>query len=379
MTSMKGYNLDRKGLLPDPEETGQGPYDPDPPAEDDLWFLPGPVEGDPEDVSLPPLPRADSRPLFDIAAWAAAEADQAAQLARVAALFGALDERLRVAPEGWRQRLALREAMALSWQAGDRVPAERLALWSVLRLAGAQDDAQPLARAAWALRRFEGGPGPQDGMADFLARQALTSDGGAQGPEGAEAEDRLTTRIADWEEVMAQASTLHPVSRGALAQHAWQIVGGAEGMPLGARAREAGQEIEAAVIGARMAAVEARAGAVFLPLALAVRPLRGDPAARLGTWLALAEQGCLATLMHLDRLEAWQRRAEQAIKSLSGRTPPLLVRELRDWPHISAPLAEAQTGASRAAVQRNLAWLERQGLIREVTGQGRYRFWAARL
>ena len=40
-------------------------------------------------------------------------------------------------------------------------------------------------------------------------------------------------------------------------------------------------------------------------------------------------------------------------------------------------MAEQLTGSSRAAVQRNLAWMEAQGLIREVTGQGRFRMWKA--
>lgn len=40
-------------------------------------------------------------------------------------------------------------------------------------------------------------------------------------------------------------------------------------------------------------------------------------------------------------------------------------------------MTEILTGASRAAVQRNLGWLEARGLIREVTGQGRYRMWRA--
>ena len=40
-------------------------------------------------------------------------------------------------------------------------------------------------------------------------------------------------------------------------------------------------------------------------------------------------------------------------------------------------MIEAMTGASRAAVQRNLAWMEACGLIREVTGQDRYRMWRA--
>ncbi|MCC0028718.1 MAG: MarR family transcriptional regulator [Brucellaceae bacterium] len=45
------------------------------------------------------------------------------------------------------------------------------------------------------------------------------------------------------------------------------------------------------------------------------------------------------------------------------------------WPQVTAPLAEAETGASRAAVQRNIDKLAERGLIREVTGQGRYRVW----
>jgi Fe2+ or Zn2+ uptake regulation protein len=40
-------------------------------------------------------------------------------------------------------------------------------------------------------------------------------------------------------------------------------------------------------------------------------------------------------------------------------------------------MAGALTDASRATVQRNLAWMEARGLIREVTGQGRFRMWRA--
>ena len=38
-------------------------------------------------------------------------------------------------------------------------------------------------------------------------------------------------------------------------------------------------------------------------------------------------------------------------------------------------MAETLTDSSRAAVQRNLAWMEARGLVRELTGQGRYRMW----
>lgn len=40
-------------------------------------------------------------------------------------------------------------------------------------------------------------------------------------------------------------------------------------------------------------------------------------------------------------------------------------------------MAEALTGKSRAAVQRNLTLFQARGLVREVTGQGRFRFWKA--
>ena len=62
---------------------------------------------------------------------------------------------------------------------------------------------------------------------------------------------------------------------------------------------------------------------------------------------------------------------------LSAKTPPTLRVVLTEWPLVSTPMAETLIGASRAAVQRNLAWTEAQGLIREATGQGHFRLWRA--
>ena len=80
-------------------------------------------------------------------------------------------------------------------------------------------------------------------------------------------------------------------------------------------------------------------------------------------------------MRHLDDIEAWSARAEAEMSPLSGRTPPALSAVLTEWPLVSAPMAEALIDASRAAVQRNLAWMEARGLIHEMTGQGRYRMW----
>ena len=83
----------------------------------------------------------------------------------------------------------------------------------------------------------------------------------------------------------------------------------------------------------------------------------------------------LTAIRMLDDIEVWTGRAENAMAYLSGRTPVALRRVFSEWSLLSAPMAEAMTGASRAAIQRNLAWMEASGLIREVTGHGRYRMW----
>ena len=92
-----------------------------------------------------------------------------------------------------------------------------------------------------------------------------------------------------------------------------------------------------------------------------------------------ATQATLAALLHLERLRDWETRTRTATRNLSGRTPPALIAALAAWPMLSAPMGEAMTGASRAAVQRNLDTLTTRGLIREVTGAGRFRVWTARM
>lgn len=87
----------------------------------------------------------------------------------------------------------------------------------------------------------------------------------------------------------------------------------------------------------------------------------------------------MAALLHLDWLRDWEDSARAATSDLSGRTPPELIRTLAAWPVVAAALAEKMTCASRAGVQSNLDTSATRGLIREITGQGRYRVWAARI
>ncbi|MBW7861522.1 MAG: hypothetical protein H3C33_10530 [Rhodocyclaceae bacterium] len=331
--------------------------EPEQTSEDDLWFLPPPLELEPDFLPAGPPAQAHEDTILDD--WRKAEAGSAARLARVAARIGALDERLRRGPEGWRHRLALTEAAELSWFTGDRIGPDRLALWIAMRVTGVQDDAAALARAAWAVRRLTGGPGPEVDLTTFLDRRDPDNPDGDTDP--------FEHRAEGWLDLMTQAADLHPITRAGMGLHLWGRAG--LGQP--------GGPMEAAVTAARIAATACR-GAVFAPLAMGgAGGLRtvGPPGERLAAWLKGMESASLTAMRHLDAIEAWSAQAEARMSSLSGRTPPALRAVLAEWPLVSAPMAESLTGTSRAAVQRNLAWMEAQGLIREVTGQGRFRMW----
>lgn len=323
------------------------------------WFLPGPIEDEPD--YLPPGPRAELSETAVLDHWRKAEAGCAARLARIAGRLGALDERLKRGPEGWRHRLALIEAADLSWFAGDRIAPDRLALWITLRLSGVQEDTAALARVGWAVRRLTGGPGPEQDLSSFLDRRD---------PENlADEAEPFAVRAGGWLDLMVQATDLHPITRACMGYHLWSLAG------LG----QQGDRLEAAVAAARIAASDGR-GAIFAPLAMGgAGGLRagGPPAARLARWLDGMEVGSLTAMRHLDEIDVWAVRVEAEMTELSGKTPPALRAVLTEWPLVSAPMAEALTRARRAAVQRNLAWMQVRGLIREVTGQGRYRMWRA--
>ena len=327
--------------------------------EEDLWFLPGPLEDEPD--YLPPGPRAEPPDTAVIDIWAKAERAHAARLAKVAGRLGALDDRLLRGPNGWRHRLSLIEAADLSWFAGDRVSSDRLALWVSMRLSGVQDDPEALARIGWAVRRLTSGPGPKVDLAAFLDRRD---------PENMEdSAERFEDRADGWLDVMTAAADLHPITRACMGFHLWSLAGFGQ----------YGDQIEAAVAASRIAASDG-SGAIFAPLAMGgAGGLRasGLPLERLERWLGGMETACLAAMRHLDDIEAWSAKTKTAMTSLTGKTPPALRALLTEWPLVSASMAETLTGASRAAVQRNLGWMEAHGLIREVTGHRRYRMWCA--
>ena len=378
MSRFRPTNMDYDEMPLEDLEASEGKDDAD------LWFLPGPIEDEPD--YLPPGPAPEAKESDVVDAWRAAEAGQAAQLARAASRLGILDERLRRGPAGWRHRLALIEASDLSWLTQDRIGLDRLSLYMALRVSTVTDDAQALYRIGWTVRRLTGGPAPlarRSGVGDletFLDRRERPGQG--ERFEDAKAPSRVIElaereafddRAAGWLAMMNQAENLHPVTRACMGFHLWHV---AELSPID-------DPLEAAVTASRVAITElapsgSMPGAIFAPIAMgggwSFRAI-GDPPARLARWLNAMESATFAALRRLEELDAWAAAAERAMTLLSGKTLPMLRDLFTSWPLVSVQMAEKLTGAHRATVQRNIDWMEKQGLIREVTGQGRYRMW----
>src|SRR5690606_38161300 len=152
------------------------------PVEAAVWDMPG------RTAAPAPLAAAD---------WLAAERRLGRELARAAAAVARLDERVRQAGSGAVRRIAMAEATALSWEAGDRVAAERLALHDLDRADMVRDDATALGAAHWAFRRLSGGPGPEDGLDTFVGR-----DGTGEDPA-----------VLRWQEELARLDGALPVVR----------------------------------------------------------------------------------------------------------------------------------------------------------------------
>jgi hypothetical protein len=322
------------------------------------------------------LPPASGGSLVRAGDWRAAEAGLAADLAELAFDAGRLAERLRGPGEGVVQRLAMEEAAAISWWTGDRIGADRLALWLSYRIGAVETGGEGLIRTAWAARRLMA---PRVAGVAAMVADLLGEGGQGQGGQGQGGQEH-SGFARDVAGALAGVEDLSPVVRACAAFHLWRSL---EERP----AHLSG--LEAAVLGARLASTGRGAGQgadrgdlSFLPLALTGfggLSAGGSPERRLAAWIQGAHRAVLAALMALDRLAAWRRRAEAETADLSGRTPARLIAALAAHPMLGAAQAETETGASRAAVLRNLDLLTARGLVREVTGQGRFRVWAAKL
>lgn len=347
-------------------------YDAPETPEEDLWFLPGP----PEDFAPgdSPFPFANRTHLVKPTAWAKAEQTHYKALLAAAEAVARFGARLEAMPPDVMERIALQTTSAVLRTEGIWAKPEHIALFRALRISS-HDETRDLERASWAVRRLiamrHGGP-LDDGLHVFLDRRAQHQSGAYDGAEGVE--DRLhgadlKATGEDWQKQIQQAGDIHPLTRAACGLFLWRRF---EISPID-------YALEPLVVSSLIGAGGA---APFLPMPEGMPQLHAhaaDPFEALLRFYETVEQGALMSMLEMDRLVRWRSKAVEAIADLSGRTPRSIVDTALRFPVFSAELAARFADCSAMSSRRNLNLLQERGLLKEVTGQKRYRFWAALL
>lgn len=358
-------NGDISKNVPD-DDTQRSLYDPEPVAEEDLWFLPAtPDDVAPTDM---PWPIASRETSLEPKVWQAAEQQQYRGLLAAVMAVTKFGERLKQFPDEVAERFAIDTTSAILRSEGTWLSAEQIALYRTLRV-GSDDAAQDLSRADWAVRRLAAGRvGPTDGLHAFLGRSAVPD------PQQMPGEDRplgdeLEALSDRWVFALENLKDCHALTQAAYGFASWR----SEGITPYEELLE--PTIAALLIGAGDLAP-------FLPMAQGYRldrhSLRAGSAGaeeRLAVFNGAIEAGALGAALELDRLAAWQEKARAGVSDLSGRTPPRMVAALLKAPVVSADWLAKEVGCTTVSVRRNLKLFVERGLVREVTGQERYRFW----
>lgn len=348
------------------EDSLRSLYDPEPVDEDELWFLPA----TPEDVAPTdmPWPIAARETSLEPKVWQAAEQQQYRGLLAAVQAVTKFGERLKQFPAEVAERFAIDTVSAVLRSEGNWISPEQIALYRTLRIAS-DDAAQDLSRADWAVRRLVSGTvGPQDGLHGFLGRSAVPDPQKVPGEERPLG-DELSALSDRWVFGMEGLGECHPLTRAAYGFASWR----AEGItPY--------EELLEPTIGALL--IGAGGVAPFLPMAQghrldrhSLRAGSGGAEERLAVFYGAIEAGALNAALELDRLAVWREKARAGVGDLSGRTPPKMVEALLKAPVVSADWLAEEAGCTTVSVRRNLKLFVERGLVREVTGQERYRFW----
>jgi hypothetical protein len=215
-----------------------------------------------------------------------------------------------------------------------------------------------------AAHRLAGGAGALLGAASLKRFLNLREGADEDAAVGGEA-------LEGWGARVRSLRDAHRLTQAGYALAAWR----------GLALSQPGVALEPYVAAMALAARAGRGGAPFAPLGR-VGAAFGEGAGaaeRLAHWYAEIEAGAEAALLTVERLADWEARALEGVGDLSGRTPRRLVDALSRRFALSAQGAATATEVSVSAAVRNMMLLERRGLLREMTGRGRFRLWSARL
>ncbi len=345
------------------------PGDPEDEADEPAWFeWDDSFDDDPEETS-PVSQRAW------LATWlAAARTPEVLQAVTEAAeALTRLEARLIYDPdvEGAAERMAQDEAGDAMWLTGDAGARDRLALYAQ-GVRAAVDERDQLAN--WALRRLLS-PGDPSKMSvpdlrDFLGRARLgltdalveESHDLFPRPTGSELDDGL----AQWREIANRLQDHHRLVRAAILYRTWRWLNlsGAE------------DAMTPMVVAARIAG---GTDLYFAPFAGAARRLRtfavrGTEADRLYAMIRAFAEGARQANLTLEQLAAWRLRA---MRNATTKAMKAIVEATARHPVASSKAIADATGMTPQAVNKAARTLHDDGLIREATGQSRFRLWQA--
>lgn len=274
---------------------------------------------------------------------------------------GQLDMLVAQMGQGAAVRLVMREVEALTWAAGTPIPLGEIARDQVQ--ARTSTNLEALQTARWAMRRLRG-EGALEDLRGFLALHHTSP---SERP--AQTQLRLTGAAFDeaareFQNSHRQMAPAHAFVQAAFGRSLWGM------MDLSPE----DDQIEGAVWAARHMA-QGCAALTFVPIARAVRQMRGPGANALSSFLEAIEQGAIAAKSELQRLKHWQQRAHERTASLKGNNAAKVINALVEMPVCSASMIQHATTLSRDTAERILAKLETLGLTREITGATRFRAW----
>lgn len=314
-----------------------------------------------------------SADLSDPALWLRAEADHAPALARAAAALGALDALVEDCP--WLlPRLALVEAEAMLWTQGILLRREDIGRDLLAARSGA--DAEGLTQARWSVRRLVPAPGLSEvqnrardlrDLRRFLGLHRVEIAGLGEDLSQRACGDDFDSAAAAFTKGLDAFEPCHPITRAAAALPLWRRMGLSP--------------VEDAIESASFTAILAAVDLPYLPFAplgqhgpLAWRA-SGSAGARLDLWFNAVHAGALEARAELRRLKTWRTEALAQVTKLKGDTPARLIDFALTRPLIGTEDAELGLGMSRDSAERGLARLQSLGILREVTGRGRFRLW----
>lgn len=311
--------------------------------------------------------------LTDPFLWRKAEAHAAGALARAASALGALDALAEDAP--WLPiRLALIEAESML--GAQDIELRREDIGRDLMAAWSGADAAGLTEARWSIRRLvpaEGGPLPprRPVLSDLRLFLGLHRSAGAvvaDAPFSRPCGEDFDAAALGFTQSIERLNQCHPLTQAAAALPLWRLAG----------LSAVENVIEPATYAAILAS-DGLTGIGFAPMARQGREIwrrGGSITARLTGFYDAIRFGAIEARDELRRLRHWRADSLRKVAVLKGGTPARLVEIALTRPLIGTEDAERALGMSRDSAERGLARLEAMGLLREITGRGRYRLWA---